>query len=132
MPDEVTLSRLTRALGVARELQVSARAVRDAARKSEGVGRALVNQIAVVRTTLAESDSDALQEFDDILGSRLQTNDHGETFIFWTEVEPVASALVGWLGGYEADATRAERMRLEAEAYAKERIKAERIGQALG
>src|SRR6266540_5042643 len=119
---------LVRLQGIAEEVHASAWALADGSvRDRVGVfriGEHLFVLIEQVRAQLA-GEASLLAEFDQIFPR--------EPTLFWRDVEPRASSLVGWLRGAVQAALLFQRGRLkaEAEAYAAARVQAEReVGSA--
>jgi hypothetical protein len=112
------LGALIRLQGAAEEVQASARAVEGRGHVQLGtIGEQLQVVIEEVATAIA-GDANLLMEFRRVLPA--------EDTIFWRDVEPRASALVGWLRGAVQAASFQMRIEVEAQAYAVERVRAER------
>lgn len=111
---------LIRLQGAAEELQASARRIGD----SRGyvqlthIGRQLSEVIERVRGVVG-GDERLSTEF-----AELFEDERDE--MFWRDVEPRASALVGWLRGAVAAESFQARLDAEARAYAEARVRAER------
>ncbi len=109
--------------GIAEEIHASAWALADpTVRDRVGLfrtGEHLSDLTARVRARLAK-DASVLTEFNELFPQ--------EEKLFWRDVEPRASALVGWLRGAVQAALLFQRGRVkaEAEAYAAARVQAER------
>jgi hypothetical protein len=112
------LGALIRLQGAAEEIQTSVRAVPGDHHVQIGaIGeqlRALISEVAGVIT----HDESLSAEF-----GRVVTV---EPEIFWRNVEPRASALVGWLRGAVQAESLQMRIEAEARAYADARVQAER------
>lgn len=114
-----TLAVIIRLEGAAAEVQASARAVsgRDHTQLTH-VGDQLRGLIDQVRGAISNHE-DLSGEFERLFAEERER-------IFWRDVDPRASALVGWLRGVVAAESFQARLEAEARAYAEERVKAER------
>src|SRR6266511_3555558 len=112
------LAALIRLQETAEEVLASARAVEGRSHTQLGaVGEQLQGLVTEVARVIAD-DADLSAEFGRVVPV--------EEEIFWRDVEPRASALVGWLRGAVQAETLQMRIVAEAQAYADARVRAER------
>jgi hypothetical protein len=112
------LSAVIRLQAAADQIQQSARRITD--RDHHQLG-AIGRQLQTILGQVAEAVRD-----DQALSAELTALIPTEDEIFWRNVEPQASALMGWLAGVITAETFQIRLEAEARAYAEARVRAER------
>jgi len=117
-------------------LRATARAVLEEDQKqSLGQAQAVVDIYAQIRGRLFEAVPDELHdELTGLMPADLEADLTGTAHIkiaAATRALTTLRAIAGWLDGVIESATRAERLSAEAEAYAKERVRAEQTAGLL-
>jgi hypothetical protein len=112
------LAALIRLQGAAEEVQTSARAVEGRSHAQLGAIGEQLQGVATEVARVIEADQALSAEFARVMPAEDQ--------IFWRDVEPRASALVGWLRGAVQAETLQMRIEAEARQYAEARLRTER------